>query len=249
MRQRETLPPVRRLQASINVTAASQTITFSPIASRAYGSAPFAVTATSSVGISYPVTITVQSGPAVINGGIVTLTGAGTVVLLAAQAGNTDYGAATATQSFQVTPAPLTVSANNANRAFGAANPVFNGTVTGAVGNDSFTESFTTTATAGSNAGSYPIVPTVTGPQSNYTVTVVNGTLTVAAAATTTIVELRPAPQLTAPRDVNRNGDLSRGHAGRNASLSSGSTILGMGTLNGGGVATLSTAALPAGHR
>ncbi len=129
--------------------------------------------------ISYPVTITVKSGPAVINGGIVTLTGAGTVVLLATQAGNANYGAATATQSFQVTPAQLTVSANNATRLYGQANPVFNGTVTGAVGNDSFTETFSTSATAGSNAGSYPIVPTVSGPQSNYTVTVVNGTLTV----------------------------------------------------------------------
>ena len=44
------------------------------------------------------------------------------------------------------------------------------------MGSDSFTESFTTTATTSSNAGSYPIVPAVTGPQSNYTVTIVNGT-------------------------------------------------------------------------
>ena len=146
------------------MNVASQTITFSAIASRAYGSAPFAVTASSSLGSSYPVTITVQSGPAVISGGMVTVTGAGTVVLQATQAGNTDYSAATATQSFQVTPAQLTVVANNATRVFGAANPAFNGTVTGAVGSDSFSESFTTTATTSSNVGSYPIVPAVTGP-------------------------------------------------------------------------------------
>ena len=144
------------------------------------------MTATSSAGSNYPVTITVQSGPATITGGIVTLTGAGTVVLQAAQAGNADYSAATATQSFQVTPAPLTVTANNATRAYGAANPAFSGTVTGAVGSDSFTETFTTTATTTSNVGSYPIVPAVTGPQSNYTVTIVNGALTVTGAATTT---------------------------------------------------------------
>ena len=66
-------------------------------------------------------------------------------MLQAAQAGNTDYGAATATQSFQVTPAPLTVTASNATRAFGTANPAFSGTITGAVGSDSFSESFTTT--------------------------------------------------------------------------------------------------------
>jgi Bacterial Ig-like domain (group 3)/MBG domain (YGX type) len=233
--------------SSITVTAASQTITFAPIGSRAYGSAPFAVTATSSLGSSYPVTITVQSGPATINGGIVTITGAGTVVLQAAQAGNTDYGAATTTQSFQVTPAPLTVAASNATRTFGTANPAFSGTITGAVGSDSFSESFTTTATATSNVGSYPIVPTVTGSQlANYTVTIVNGTLTVAGVATTTT--------LTAPGSSNYGATVTLTAAVTSTSVTpggtvtflSGSTPIGMGALNGG-VATLSTTALPAG--
>ena len=232
---------------SITVSTASQTITFSPIPSRPYGSGPFTVTATSSLGSSYPVTITVQSGPAVINGGTVSLTGAGTVVLQATQPGDTDHGAATATQSFQVTPLPLTVSANNASRAFGAANPVFTGTVTGALGGDSFTESFTTTATGTSNVGSYPIVPAVTGPKSNYTITIVNGTLTVAAAATTTI--------LSAPTSANYGSNVTltatvastAGTPAGTVTFLSGSTALGTATLNGAGTATLSTAALPAG--
>ncbi len=148
------------------------------------------------MGSSYPVTITVKSGPAVINGGVLTITGAGTVVLQAAQAGNANYGAATATDSFQVTPAPLTVKASNATRIFGTANPAFTGTITGAVGSDSFSESFTTSATTTSNVGSYPIVPAVTGAQlANYTVTIVNGTLTVTGVATTTA--------LTAPGSAN----------------------------------------------
>ncbi len=231
---------------SITVNTASQTITFSPTPSRPYGSAPFAVTATSSLGSSYPVTITVQSGPAVISGGTVSLTGAGTVVLQATQPGDTGHGAATATQSFQVTPAPLTVSANNASRAFGAVNPVFSGTVSGALGSDSFTESFTTTATTSSNAGSYPIVPSVSGPQSNYTVTIVNGTLTVAAAATTTM--------LTAPATASYGSNVTltatvasaAGTPAGTVTFLSGPTALGTGTLSGG-TATLSTAALPAG--
>ena len=164
--------------SSITVNQASQTITFAAIASHPYGSAPFAVTATSSAGSKYPVTIAVQSGPATISGGIVTITGTGTVVLQAAQAGDADYSAANATQSFQVTPAQLTVSASNATRVYGAANPAFSGTVTGAVGGDSFTETFTTTATTSSNVGSYAIVPAVTGPQCATTPSrIVNGTL------------------------------------------------------------------------
>ena len=232
---------------SITITAASQTITFSPIASRVYGSAPFAVTATSSAGSNYPVTITVKSGPAVINGGIVTLTGAGTVVLLGTQAGNATYGAATATQSFQVTPAPLTVSANNATRVYGQANPVFSGTVTGAVGSDSFTETFSTTATAGSNAGSYPIVPAVTGPQSNYTLTVVDGALTVTRASTVTSLSAPGTAGYGTSLTLTATVTSAAGTPGGVVTFTNGSTILGSGPLNASGVALLSTAALPVG--
>ena len=234
--------------SSITISTATQTITFAPITSHTYGSAPFAVTATSSLGSSYPVTITVQSGPAVINGGTVTVTGAGTVVLLATQAGNTDYNSATATQSFQVTPAPLTVSANNVTRAFGAANPALSGTIAGAVGSDSFSESFTTTATATSNVGSYPIVPAVTGAQlANYTVTLVNGSLTVTGAATTTTLTAPGSSNYGASVTLTATVTSAAGMPGGTVTFLSGSTPIGTGTLSGSGVAALSTAALPAG--
>jgi hypothetical protein len=123
----------------IAVKGASQTITFPAIASRAYGSAPFAVTATSSLGSSYPVTITVSSGPATISAGTVTITGVGTVVLLATQAGGGNYDPATATQSFQVTPAATSTSLNApASASYGA----------------SVTLTATVTSTAGKPAGS-----------------------------------------------------------------------------------------------
>jgi hypothetical protein len=234
--------------SSITVNVASQTITFPAIAAHAYGSAPFAVTASSNLGSSYPVTITVQSGPAAINGGIVTVTGVGTVVLQAAQAGNTDYNAATATQSFQVTPALLTVAANNVTRAFDTANPTFSGTITGAVGSDSFSESFTTTATTSSNVGGYPIVPTATGPQiANYSVSIVNGTLTVTAAATNTTLSAPGSSNYGASVALTATVTSAAGVPGGTVTFLSGSTPVGVGTLNGSGVATLNTAALPAG--
>jgi hypothetical protein len=96
--------------ASITINEASQTINFPAIASRPYGSAPFAVSATSSLGSNYPVTITVASGPATISGGVISITGVGTVVLKASQAGNSSYGPASATESFQVTPAATTTT-------------------------------------------------------------------------------------------------------------------------------------------
>jgi hypothetical protein len=233
--------------SSITVSAVAQTITFPAIASRAYGSAPFAVAATSSAGSNFPVTITVKSGPATINGGVVTLTGAGTVLLQAAQAGNADYTAASTTQSFQVTPAPLTVAANNAGRGYGAANPVFSGTVTGAVGSDSFTESFSTTATTTSNAGSYPIVPAASGASlANYTVTIVNGALSVTAATTTTSLNAPGSAAYGASVTLTATVGSTVGTPAGSVTFYSGSTALGSGTLNGG-VASLSTTTLPSG--
>jgi MBG domain (YGX type)/Bacterial Ig-like domain (group 3)/FG-GAP-like repeat len=88
--------------------------------------------------------------------------------------------------SLTVVPATLTVTANNASRTFGAANPVFTGTVTGAVHGDTFTFSASTAATASSPVGIYPITPSVTGSALiNYTVHAVTGTLTVTRATLT----------------------------------------------------------------
>jgi hypothetical protein len=60
------------------------TLSFAPIAVQTYGNPPFAVSATSPS--SGAVTYAIVSGPATIAGNIVTLTGAGTVVLSASQA-------------------------------------------------------------------------------------------------------------------------------------------------------------------
>jgi hypothetical protein len=172
----------------------------------------------------------------------------GTVVLRATQAGGADYAAATATQSFQVTPASLTVAANDATRAYGAANPAFSGTLRGAVGSDSFSESFTTTATATSNTGSYAIVPSVTGAQlADYTLTAVPGTLLVTAAATMTKLSAPGSAAYGASVPLTATVASTAGIPAGSVTFYNGSTGLGVGTLNGSGVATLSTAALPAG--
>ncbi|HST78922.1 MAG TPA: MBG domain-containing protein, partial [Verrucomicrobiae bacterium] len=88
-----------------------------------------------------------------------------------------------------VTPAPLTVTAANASRPYGQPNPVFTGTIVGIKNNDPITATYSTTATQTSPVGTYPIVPTVsdggTGLLSNYSVTLVNGTLTITQAVLT----------------------------------------------------------------
>ena len=90
--------------------------------------------------------------------------------------------------------ATLTVTANNASRPYGAANPVFTGTVAGALNGDTFTITYATAATATSPIGNYAIVPTVSGAAlSNYTLIVDNGTLTVTTATTLLVVTVNNA--------------------------------------------------------
>ncbi len=82
--------------------------------------------------------------------------------------------------------ATLTVTAANANRTYGAANPTFSASATGAVNGDTFTFTETTPATATSPVGTYPIVPVAAGTNlSDYTVVYNNGTLTVGQATLT----------------------------------------------------------------
>src|SRR5208282_5067135 len=91
-----------------------------------------------------------------------------------------------------VNKAPLTVTAQNSTRAYGAANPSFSDIITGFVNGDtqsvvSGTASLTTTATASSVPGTYPITAALgTLSAANYTFsTFVNGTLTITQATPT----------------------------------------------------------------
>src|SRR6185437_11526917 len=97
-----------------------------------------------------------------------------------------NYNVVYADGTLTVGQATLTVTASNASRAYGAANPSFSGSYTGALNGDSFTVGGTTTATTSSPAGTYAIVPTVTGTNlANYNVVYVDGTLTVGQATLT----------------------------------------------------------------
>jgi hypothetical protein len=87
-----------------------------------------------------------------------------------------------------VNPAVLAVTAGNATRSYGAANPAFTYSITGFVNNDpasvvSGTPALSTTATPGSPVGGYAITADVSSlAAANYTFQPVSGMLTVTAA-------------------------------------------------------------------
>jgi hypothetical protein len=98
-----THAPAKEVTTSFTVAKSAQTIAGFGIPGQSFSITPFAITPpAASSGL--PVTVTVKSGPAKISGNMVTLTGLGTVVLSASQAGNKNYNAAVpVTTSFAVT--------------------------------------------------------------------------------------------------------------------------------------------------
>jgi hypothetical protein len=180
--------------ASYTVAQATQTITFTaPTSPVTYGVSPITLVATGGAS-GNTVVFSVVSGPGTISGTTLTITGVGTVVVAANQAGNTNYSAATQVTQTVVSRATLTVTANNASRVVGAANPAFSVSYSGFVNGDTAataltgSPALTTAATSSSPAGNYPIaVSQGTLSAANYTFAFVNGTLSVLASPTVAI--------------------------------------------------------------
>ena len=97
---------------------------------------------------------------------------------------DTNYSLAFEVGSLTVTQAILSVTADNQVRSYGAANPVFTGTVVGIQNEDEILASYDTMAQTNSPVGNYEIVPGLAGGAlGNYLVTANSGTLTVTPAA------------------------------------------------------------------
>ncbi len=109
-------------------------------------------------------------------------------------AGN--YNITIAGGTLTVTAAPLTVTANNASRAYGIANPTFTGTITGLVNGDTVNATYSTAAVLNSPVGAYAIVPAVTGVSANYTLSTVNGTLNVTQNPSSLVVNVNSAARV-----------------------------------------------------
>jgi FtsP/CotA-like multicopper oxidase with cupredoxin domain len=163
--------------AGLTITASSTTVP--------YGSAIPAITPIP-VGLVAPDTVA-SLGPLVCTTTYTQGSPVGTYPTSCSGAVNANYTFSYVNGLVTVTAVPLTITANNATRAVGAANPLFTATYSGFVNGDTSasltgTLTCTTTAIASSPAGTYPI--TCSGQTStNYTITYVAGTLTVTGAA------------------------------------------------------------------
>jgi hypothetical protein len=127
----------------------------------------------------------------------------------------TNYTVIPGAGTLTITPAPLSVSAGDATRLYGDANPVLAGTITGLKNGDAITATYAS-VDATSPIGAYAITPTLVDPAGklgNYTVTSSNGTLTVTPAPLSVVtanlsrVYGDPNPVFTATITGLKNGD------------------------------------------
>lgn len=104
----DTFGPASSVQ-SFTVTKASQVITFAALANKTFKDVPFNLMATTPSQL--PVAFSIVSGPATISGNTLSITGAGTVIVKASQAGNFNYNAAPdVTQTFTVDKASQAIN-------------------------------------------------------------------------------------------------------------------------------------------
>jgi VCBS repeat-containing protein len=172
------------VSGTLTVGRATQSITFATLADRMYGDAAFDLSATASSGLAVGYA---ASGACSVSGSTVQVVTAGTCNITASQAGSSHYEPAPdIVRSFNVAPAPLTVTADNKSRVYGQANPPLTGTVDGARNGDILTGVYATTATTTSAAGEYRITASLSDPNGklpNYAVSYNHGTLSIAPAA------------------------------------------------------------------
>ena len=198
---------------TVTVNPADQTISFSVPATLTYGDPSLALTATSTSGL--PVTYS-ASGSCMIVNSMLKTTGAGTCTVTAMQAGNANYKPATSVvKTITVAPAVLQVTANNATKVYGTANPTFTDTLSGFVNGDTATSvtgaaANSTTATTTSLAGTYPITPSVgTLASANYTFAFVSRALVVTAAPQAITFTLPAAGSTNTTITLNGTGGAS----------------------------------------
>jgi sugar lactone lactonase YvrE len=121
-----------------------------------------------------------------------------------------NYTLTTTNGILTVAPATLTVTANNASRSYGAANPAFTGTTNGLVNGETVTTTFTSSAVPNSPVGTYPIIPTVSGAAtSNYTVVIVNGTLTITQNPSSLVIDVNNASRPYGAPNPNFTGSVN----------------------------------------
>jgi uncharacterized repeat protein (TIGR02543 family) len=140
------------------------------------------------------------------------ITNVGTVTVKV-RATNPNYETAEDTYTLTVTPASVTVTADNKSKVYGEADPKLTATVTGTLNGDEV--AYTLSRASGEAVGSYAITPTGAEIQGNYKVTYETGTLTITASGSLTV----SGTDYIGTYDANAHGEAAT------ANITDGTTI------------------------
>lgn len=168
------------VDGTLAVNLTSQNISFASLPAKTYGDPSFTLTATSDApGLTASITYT-STNPAVatVSGATVTIVAPGTTTIVASQPGDATHASATAQQTLTVNKAILTVTAQNASRAYYTANPVFTATYSGFVNGE--TEAALRAATTLSGSPSLTTIASQASPVAGYPIQAAPGTLAAA---------------------------------------------------------------------
>ena len=199
---------------TLTISKATQTITFNALPAKIYGDADFTTVATASSGLTVSYSSN-NAAVATVTGGIIHITGAGTAVITASQAGSSNYNAAAdIPQTLTVNKVTLMVTADNKNKTYGNANPTLTITYSGFIGTEGpavidIPPTVTTDALQNSNTGTYPISLSG-GSDNNYVLSYTDGVLTINK-ADQTIVFNSLAPATYGDPDINLSATASSG--------------------------------------
>ena len=219
---------------SDTINQATPALSFEAIAAHTYGNTAFTASATSAS--SGAVTYSLTSGPATINNstGLVTITGAGTVVLGASQAATANYTVATASITFTVSQAVPTIVVTPYNVTYDGAPRTASAMATGVGGVTLSPTGFTLTSTTHTNAGSYTTDAwSFADPSGNYTPT--NGTISDKIGRATATINITPYT-VTYDATAHTATGTATGLAGAN--LAAGLTLSGTTHANAGSYST-----------
>ena len=144
----------------ISIVRNNQIITFTPVPALTFGDGPFQVAATANSGL--PVNYTISSGPGIINGDAITITGGGIITVRAFQEGNNSFNPAEAFLN-------ITINKTLANIALTNMVKTYNGNAQGATATTTPLElgvsiTYNGSSTQPVNAGNYVTVASINSP-------------------------------------------------------------------------------------
>ncbi len=166
----KTVPGAGIATGVLIVNKTPQLITFAQLPTKTYGDADFDAGASSDAALAVSYSSS-NTNVATIVSGKIHIVGAGTANIIATQAGNDDFQAATQKmQTLTVNKKEITVSAKSANKIYGESDPSLVYTYSPElIGNDAFTGSLN--RDGGENAGTYPINLNDVSLSGNYAIT------------------------------------------------------------------------------